>query len=118
MGSLPSRLYYNGKKLVNPLDSLVRSLQLEPHMCFLEYIGLVYNKYTFDKHGLRQEDIHRVDCQNWTSAQYLCQVKVRQCLADLHCSGDTHQEWILRTEMYLQICANYFDIFLSRTLDL
>jgi hypothetical protein len=31
---------------------------------------------------------------------------------------DVHQEQTLGTEMYLQICANYIDIFLSEKLDL
>ena len=74
---------HNSKKLVNSLDSLVWSLHLGPHTCFLEHIGLVYNRYTFDKYGLKQEDIHKVDCQNWASAQRLYQLKVRLCLADL-----------------------------------
>jgi hypothetical protein len=43
---------HNGKKLINPLDNLVRSLQLGVKTCFLEHIGLVYNNYTFDQHGL------------------------------------------------------------------
>jgi hypothetical protein len=42
---------HNGKKLINPLDSSMSSLQLGVETCFLEHIGLVYNKYTFDQHG-------------------------------------------------------------------
>jgi hypothetical protein len=39
---------HNGKKLINPLDNPVRFLQLGAKTYFLEHIGLVYNKYTFD----------------------------------------------------------------------
>jgi hypothetical protein len=63
---------HNGKKLINPLDSPVRILQLGGDMCCLEHIGLVYNRFTFDKHGLKLEDIQRTDMQNWASAQRLC----------------------------------------------
>ncbi len=55
---------HNGKKLINPLDNLVRSLQLVVKTCFLEHIGLVYNKYTFDQHGLRLQDIQKTNKQN------------------------------------------------------
>jgi hypothetical protein len=43
---------HNGKKLINPLDNQMKSLQLGIKTCFLEHIGLVYNKYIFDQHGL------------------------------------------------------------------
>ena len=53
---------HNGKFFINPLDSPVRALQLGPETCFLEHIGLVYNTFTVDEHGLTLEDIHRTDC--------------------------------------------------------
>ena len=30
-------------------------------MCYLEYIGLVYNKYSFDEYGLKLKDVKRLD---------------------------------------------------------
>lgn len=68
---------HNGKKLINPLLSAVRVLQLGGDVCTLEHVGLVYNRFTADQHGLRQEDVDRKDRQNWASAQRLCQAKVR-----------------------------------------
>jgi len=67
---------HNGKKLINPLDSPVRVLQLGMDICCLEHVGLVYNSFKFDEHGLKLEDIHRIDRQNWASAQRICQQKV------------------------------------------
>ena len=53
---------HNGKKLINPLDSAMKSLQLGAYICLLEDIGQVYNKFTYDNHGLRLEDVQRTDC--------------------------------------------------------
>jgi hypothetical protein len=55
---------HNGKKLINPLDSSVRVLQLGGEVCCLEQVGQVYNKFSFDQHGLWLEDISRTDRQN------------------------------------------------------
>ena len=55
---------HNGKKLINPLDSPVRVLQLGADICCLEHLGLVYNKFSVDEHGLKLEDINRSDRQN------------------------------------------------------
>jgi hypothetical protein len=109
---------YNGKKLVNPLDSPVKVLQLGGDLLALEHVGLVYNRFTFDEHGLRAEDVQRSDRQNWASAQQLCQLKVRNCLEKLRTCPKVHQERCLGILMYLEICSNYIDIFLSESLDL
>jgi hypothetical protein len=109
---------HNGKKLINPLDSLMRSLQLGANTCFLERIGLVYNKYTFDQHGLQLGDIQRIDKHNWASSQKICRLKFYNYLKLLQSCGDTHQEKTLGTELYLKICAYYINIFLLMTLDL
>jgi hypothetical protein len=37
-------------------------------VCCLEDLGLVYNKFTVDEHGLKNEDILKTDRQNWASA--------------------------------------------------
>jgi len=54
----------------------MRSLQLGAKTCFLERIGLVYNKYIFDQHGLQLGDIQRIDKHNWASGQRICQLKI------------------------------------------
>lgn len=109
---------HNGKKLINPLDSAVKSLQLGADICLLEHIGQVYNKFTYDDHGLRLEDVQRTDRQNWASAQRLCSLKVRDSLKRLQVDRDAHQERTLGTQMYLQIVSDYIDIFLSLSLTL
>jgi hypothetical protein len=84
----------------------------------LEHIGLVYNKYSVDDHGLKLEDVTRDDRQNWGSAQRIFQEKARMSLQLLRTVDTLHQEWTLGTEVYLEVCANYIDIFCSNKLDL
>ena len=55
---------HNGKKLINPLDSPVKTLQLGEDGVFHTHLGIIYNKYTFDEHGLKLEDVQRKDLQN------------------------------------------------------
>jgi hypothetical protein len=43
---------HNRKKLINPLDSPVRNLQFGGDICCLEHLGMVYNKFSYDEHGL------------------------------------------------------------------
>jgi hypothetical protein len=87
-------------------------------ICCLEHVSLVYVKFQLDEHGMYKEDYTRKDMQNWALAQRLCQKKTRDCLKRLHFLDDVHQERALGIEMYLQICSNYIDIFLSEKLDL
>ena len=108
---------HNGKKLVNPLDSPVKTLQLGEDGAFHTHLGMLYNKYTFDQHGLKLEDVQRKDCQNWASVQRICQRKMQDCLAAMRSSPKAHREHILGTEMYLRICADYIDIFALAVLD-
>lgn len=109
---------HNGKKLLNPLDSSVKTLQLGGDIATIGHIGMIFNKYTQDEHGLRMVDVKRDDRQNWAYAQRLCTFKVRKCLQLLRDSDDVHRERTLGTEKYLEICSDYIDIFLSPTLDL
>jgi hypothetical protein len=109
---------HNGKKLINPLDSAVKCLQLGADVCHLDHIGQVYQKFGIDQHGLRKEDVERTDRQNWASAQRICAKKARTCLQELRTCRDAHQERTLGTELYLSICADYIDIFLSVSLTL
>jgi hypothetical protein len=43
---------HNGNKLINPLDSPVCVLQPRGDICCLEHVGQIYNKFTYDQHGL------------------------------------------------------------------
>lgn len=104
---------HNGKKLLNPIDSNVCTLRLGGDLALHQYICQVFNRFTVDEHGLLQEDFDRKDRQNWASAQRLCSEKVRNCLRALRLSTDVHRERALGTELYLEICADYIDIFLS-----
>ena len=60
---------HNGKKLINPIDSPMRTLQLGSDVVTLTHLGLVYNKFSCDQHGLKLEDTNRKDQQNWVSSQ-------------------------------------------------
>lgn len=92
---------------MNPLNSPVKTTQLGEDVCCLEHIGQVYNKFMFDQHGLRLEDVKRTDCQNWNSAQRLCGAKAKACLWELKVAIDTHKERTLGLKMHLQVCARY-----------
>jgi hypothetical protein len=109
---------HNGKKLINLPDSPVKMLQLGRDVCVIGHIGLVYKKFTFDQHGLRNEDVSCADRQNWASIQQICAAKTRSYLRELRLAQDTHQERTLGTEIYLQICGDYIDCFLYVSLDL
>ena len=109
---------HNGKKLINPLDSAVKNLQLGADVCYLDHLGMVYQNFGIDEHGLCKEDVERTDRQNWASAQRICAKKARTCLHELRSGRDAHQERTLGTQLYLEICADYIDIFLSVSLTL
>lgn len=61
---------HNGKKLVNPLDSVV--LMLGGDMVAIDHFWKEYNKMTYEKHGLKLKDIKWKDRQNWASFQRMC----------------------------------------------
>ena len=75
-------------------------------------MGLIYNKSSYDKHGLKLEDTNRKDRQNWASAQRICQRKTPECLAQVRMAKEVYQERILGIEFYLEVCGNYIDMFL------
>jgi hypothetical protein len=54
---------HNGKNLIEALDSLVQVLQLGGDVCCLEYLGFVYNIFSYDEHGLRHGDIDKTNQQ-------------------------------------------------------
>ena len=109
---------HNRKRLINPMDSPVQTPQLGCHVVTLIHLGLIYNKFSYDQHGLKLEDTNRKDRQNWASAQRICQRQVRECLLKLRILKEVHQGRTLGTESYLEICANYMSIFLFPRLDL
>ena len=108
---------HNGKKLINPLDSPAKTLQLGMDVACIQHIEGIYNKFKLEEHGLKQEDIVRKDRQNWGSAQRICQQRVQNCLEVVRGMG-MHQERTLGTQTYLSICSDYIDLFLSPLLDL
>ena len=109
---------HNGKKLINPLLSATKTLQLGGDLCLHGHIEQVFQQFTVEEHGLTGEDVQRRDRQNWAAAQRLCQSKVRTCLARMRAPDYPHRERTLGTEFYLDICAAYIDIFCSPVLDL
>jgi hypothetical protein len=109
---------HNGKILINPLLSAARRLQLGGDLCLHQHIELVFEKFQFEDHGLKLEDVHRKDRHNWAATQRLCQSKVRACLARMRSVDYPRRERTIGPEYYLEICANYIDIFLSPILDL
>ena len=46
----------------------------------MNHFRLVMKRYQFNEHGLRKEDVNRVDRQNFASAQRLLSNKVADCL--------------------------------------
>jgi hypothetical protein len=90
MGLHDQDFIHNGKKLINPIDSPVRTPQLGSDIVTLTHVGLVYNKFSCDQHGLKLEDTNRKDRQNWASAQRICQKRTRDCLAELRRSKEVH----------------------------
>lgn len=109
---------HNGKKLVNPLNSSMKFLQLGPYVCCHEHIRQVYNKFKYDDHDLRVEDASRDDQQNWASAQRMYAAKCRSSLRQLSLLDDGHNKRTLGTKLYLEMCSSYVDIFLSVSLSL
>ena len=43
---------HNGKKLVNLLDSVARTLMVGGDLCNINHLGMVYNTFSCDQHGL------------------------------------------------------------------
>jgi hypothetical protein len=102
---------HSRKKLINSLNSPICTLQLNGGKAMHKHIGLIYNKYTFDKYEIKLEDVNRSKKQNWASAQRICHAKANIRLRLLCISADVHQERTLDTKMYWKVCTNYIDIF-------
>lgn len=65
MASTTKITYIIEKKIINPLDSPIKTLQLGGDMAMHKHLGLLYQMYTFDQHGPKLEDIHQSNIQNW-----------------------------------------------------
>lgn len=109
---------HNGKKLINPLDRVSSTLVLGDQHAALSYVCNVYNHYPLQDHGLCWDDVNRTDRQNWAGPQRIASRRVQDCLSDLHDRRDVHHERALGTQLYLEICADYIDIFFSVKHDL
>ena len=48
---------HNGKKPVNPLDSVARTLMLGGDLCSINHLGMVYNTFSYAQHGLLQANV-------------------------------------------------------------
>jgi hypothetical protein len=46
-------------------------LQLGGDISCSKHVGQIYNKFAYDQHGLRLEDVNHIDRQNWVSAQHI-----------------------------------------------
>jgi hypothetical protein len=44
----------NGKKFINPLDNPIKTLQLGGDNCYLDHLGMVYNRFSYVHHGLKR----------------------------------------------------------------
>jgi len=63
---------HNGKKLINPLLSAARTLQLGRDLYLQNHIKQVFHAFRALEHGLKLEDIKRRHYQNWIEVQRLC----------------------------------------------
>ncbi len=100
-----------GKKLSYPLDHAKRTLMLGPHMAHISHLELVAQRFHMTIHGLRNEDIHRTDRQNWASAQRMFFPRVRDCLREIEHSD--RPEDVKGTRIYLEICWKFVEVFCS-----
>jgi hypothetical protein len=74
---------HNGKKLMNSLDSACRVLALGNHTATMNHVHTVFEKYDVSVHGLRANDVHRKDRQNWAACERLAMRRVQTALQRL-----------------------------------
>ena len=58
---------------------------------------MVYNNFKVDYHKLKIEDIKRMDCQNWGSAQRIASRNVQMCLKEMRSKTSGRVERTLGT---------------------
>ena len=86
---------HNGKKLVNPSDSVARTLMLGGDLYSINHVGMVYSTFSYNKHGLLQTDVDRQDRQNWASyARKRLEHVLQSCGAQMQ--GVLNVHWALR----------------------
>ena len=56
---------HNGKKMSYPLDHATRTLCLGGHTAHMNHLIMVTEQFPYHEHGLREEDVHQHDRQNW-----------------------------------------------------
>lgn len=64
MGFHDQDYIHNGKKLINPLFSIARTLMLGGFLCASQHLEMVYNHFLLKEDGLLQVDIYRKNRQN------------------------------------------------------
>lgn len=75
---------HNGKKLLNPLDSNVRTLRLEADMALHQQVCQVFNCFSVDQHGLLQRILlEKTSRMGLVLKDYVC----RKCLIACGHSG-------------------------------
>ncbi|KAL3699591.1 hypothetical protein R1sor_017613 [Riccia sorocarpa] len=117
---------HNGKKLINPLDRSTHPLVLGDHHACLEHVQLIYKLYPHNMYVLNFDDVVRRDRQNWAGPQRLCSRLVQKCLKlleevnppRLEDREDAQQKRTFGIRLYLEVVADYIDIFYSTKLDL
>ena len=108
---------HNDKKLVNPLFSVRRDLIVGEELISFNHVRMVYNNFEVGDQKIKIEDIERIDCQNWGSAQRIASRHVQRCLKEMRCIGGRTKR-TSGIETYLAIITDYIDIFLSPSLTL
>jgi hypothetical protein len=100
------------------LDQCSASLLLSDQHASLSYVTNVYNHYERDKHGLKWDDVNRTDRQNWAGPQRIASKRVQGCLQDMWQRMDVRHDRSLGTQLYLEVCGDYIDVFFSTKHDL
>jgi hypothetical protein len=91
---------HNGKKLMNALDSASRALTLGNYTAHMNHVHLVFEKFGVSQHGLRANDVHRTDRQNWAACERLAMRRVQAALQVLI---DQHSVPAQGTKAYLEV---------------
>ena len=102
---------------MNPLFSGQQDLIVGEELISFNHVRMVCKFFKVDDHKLKIEDIERIDHQNWGSAQRIASRHVQRCLKEMRCIGGRTKR-TSGTETYLEIVADYIDIFLSPSLTL
>ena len=108
---------HNHKKLINHLFHASRVMQMGEFTIHGNHLTLVHQLFTFNEHGLLQEDILRTDRQNWRSAQRVCFLKVQHCMQEIidgSANGRLPDSSVKGTLVFLKVVWLYVEIFCSK----